>query len=80
MLSKKRAPRIRFVYCKLGTLNNYFNAQFARITFLNIRKGRFIANLGYKMNRAAYKNLGRVLPIVGNKEGRLYKDNILHES
>jgi len=58
MLCKKRTPRIGFVFSKIGTLNNYFNSMNSRTAFLNIKSSLDISRKGYKMNRAAYKNLG----------------------
>ena len=72
MLCKKRTPRIGFVFSKIGTLNNYFNSYSKRTAFFNIKKVASIYNYGYKMNRAAYKNLGVLFSNESSKKRRHY--------
>jgi hypothetical protein len=70
MLCKKRTPRIGFVFSKVGYLNNYFNSFNSRNLFLNLKQVLNLTSCGYKMNRAAYKNIGYLFKYEKFKERR----------
>jgi len=72
MLCKKRTPRIGFVFSKIGNLDNSFKSYGGRTAFFNVKKVASISNYGYKMNRAAYKNLGVLFEDGSRKKRRHY--------
>lgn len=68
----KNVHSCRFCFFKNRILNNYSNVINSRTAFFNLKKALYISRNGYRMNRAAYKNLGVLFGDEIRKKRRYY--------